>query len=126
MYYYKRKIIFTLKKFCCFNIANLQVIFYYFSNFHLMDLFLQELIEDLNCKTFGNFKKLLKALLTPKIMFYAKELNNALVGLGTDERTLIDILCNLSNSEINALRVEYENRKLFEIFLLLFFFMFWN
>ncbi|CAO1417273.1 unnamed protein product [Diamesa hyperborea] len=67
----------------------------------------KELIDDIKSETRGNFENLLVALLTPMLDFYCKEIKDALSGLGTDEDVLIEILCTLSNYEINAIKARY-------------------
>lgn len=69
------------------------------------------MIENIQSETRGNFENLLVALLMPTLDFYCKEIKDALSGLGTDEQVLIEILCTLSNYEINLIKEHY--RKLY-------------
>jgi annexin A7/11 len=64
----------------------------------------KDLIDDIKSESSGNFEKLLVALLTPTDVFYAKELYEAIAGLGTDEDVLIETMCTLSNREINDVK----------------------
>lgn len=68
------------------------------------------MIDDIKSETRGNFENLLVALLTPMLDFYCKEIKDALSGLGTDEDVLIEILCTLSNYEINAIKNQYSKK----------------
>lgn len=43
----------------------------------------------------------------PILDFYCKEIKDAMAGLGTDEDVLIEILCTLSNNEINMIKAHY-------------------
>ncbi|XP_043659429.1 annexin B11 isoform X2 [Drosophila teissieri] len=67
----------------------------------------KDLIEDIKSETSGNFEKLLVGLLRPIVDYYCAELNDAMAGLGTDEEVLIEILCTLSNMEINTIKNQY-------------------
>lgn len=69
------------------------------------------MIEDIRSETSGNFENLLVALLTPIVDFYVKELHDAMAGIGTDEDVLIEVLCSMSNYEINTIKHAYERRK---------------
>jgi annexin A7/11 len=67
----------------------------------------KDLIENIKSETRGNFESLLVALLTPTLDFYCKEIKDAMSGIGTDEQVLIEILCTLSNYEINTIKQHY-------------------
>ncbi|XP_014218365.1 annexin B9-like [Copidosoma floridanum] len=66
--------------------------------------FVSQLKEELS----GDFKNLIVALMTPPLTYYAKEMYNAMDGLGTDEDTIVEILCTLNNSEIKTMATVYE------------------
>ena len=68
----------------------------------------KDLIEDIKSETSGNFEKLLVALMTPIVDFYAKELHDAMSGAGTDEDVLIEVLATMSNYEIHTIKNAYE------------------
>ena len=68
----------------------------------------KDLIEDIKSETSGNFEKLLVALLTPLVDYYANELHDAMSGVGTDEDVLVEVLCSMTNYEIHTIKNAYE------------------
>lgn len=69
------------------------------------------MIKDLKSELTGNFEKLIVAMVTPLPQYYAKEIHEAISGLGTDEGVLVEVFCTLSNNEIKTIRTAYEERK---------------
>lgn len=68
----------------------------------------KDLIENFKSETRGNFEDLLTAVMTPTLDYYCNEIHDACAGLGTDEQVLIEVLCTLSNQEINMIKNRYQ------------------
>ncbi|OQV18843.1 Annexin B11 [Hypsibius exemplaris] len=60
-----------------------------------------DLLEDIKSDTSGDFRKVLKALSQAPEVNDAKTLHHAVKGLGTDEDTILEILCTRTNEELN-------------------------
>jgi len=63
----------------------------------------------ISSETSGNFKRILKALVTPKYDYFAQRCNEAIVGAGTDEKTLIYIFSILDKSELKEVAIVYKD-----------------
>lgn len=69
------------------------------------------MISDLKSELSGKFEDLIVALMTPTYDFLAKEIRNAINGIGTNEETVIEIICSTSNAEINNIKLAYHKCK---------------
>lgn len=67
----------------------------------------KDLEDVLKSELSGNFEKAALALLDRPSEYSAKQLQEAVKGLGTDEALLIEVLCTRSNKEIIAIKEAY-------------------
>lgn len=74
-------------------------------------MFFQDLIENIKSEVSGNFESVLVKMITPIPYFLAQEIYDAIKGIGTDEETLIEILCTATNNDIHILRNAYAQSK---------------
>ncbi|XP_076435473.1 annexin A7-like [Babylonia areolata] len=68
----------------------------------------RDLKSDLKSELSGRFEDMVLALLDPPRLYDAKECHRSIKGAGTDEDTLIEILCSRSNAEIKEIREIYK------------------
>jgi len=62
----------------------------------------------ISSETSGNFKRILKALVTPKYEYFAFRCHEAISGAGTDEKTLIYIFSILDKAELKEVSRIYK------------------
>ncbi|GLH02924.1 Annexin [Gryllus bimaculatus] len=67
-----------------------------------------DIIEDLKGELGGHFEDVIVALMRPPADYLCKQLNKAMEGAGTDENTLIEIICSKTNEEIKDIVEAYE------------------
>ncbi|KAF8565548.1 hypothetical protein P879_09971 [Paragonimus westermani] len=75
-------------------------------------MFGKDLIADLKSELTGHFEDVVLAMCCTLDELDAKELRRAMEGAGTDEETLIEILCSRSNAQIRKIKETYS--KLFD------------
>lgn len=71
----------------------------------------QDLISDLKSELSGKLEQLVVALMTPLSEYLAAEIYHAIEGVGTNEETIVEILCTASNAEIYTIKDAYQRRK---------------
>ncbi|XP_065173796.1 annexin B9-like [Atheta coriaria] len=71
-------------------------------------MFGKDLIKELKSELRGNFEDVIIALMMNPVEYQAKELHKSISGLGTDEKTLMEILSIHTNEEVVAIKDAYE------------------
>ncbi|NXK55838.1 ANXA6 protein, partial [Chauna torquata] len=72
-------------------------------------LYGKDLIADLKYELTGKFERLIVSLMRPPAYSDAKEIKDAIGGIGTDEKCLIEILASRTNQEIHELVAAYKD-----------------
>ncbi|MEE6478405.1 hypothetical protein FKM82_011844 [Ascaphus truei] len=72
-------------------------------------LYGKDLVADLKYELTGKFERLIVGLMRPPAYFDAKEMKDALGGVGTDEKCLIEILASRNNQQIHELAQAYKD-----------------
>lgn len=72
----------------------------------------RDLIKDLKSELGGKFEDVIVGLMLPATQYLCKQLNKAMSGIGTNESTLVEILCTKNNEEVKQLVKAYEDSKL--------------
>lgn len=70
----------------------------------------KDLADNIKSEVSGNFKDLCCAMLKEPLMYEVELVHDAISGLGTDERDLIDIICTKNNQEIKCLKDKYKEK----------------
>ncbi|KAJ8033466.1 Annexin A13 [Holothuria leucospilota] len=68
----------------------------------------RDLMDDLKKELGGNLEKAVLGLMEQFPLYDAKCLKKAMKGLGTDESTLLEILCARNNAQIKAIKMAYK------------------
>jgi len=68
----------------------------------------KHLEKALDDETSGNFCKLLRRLVRPTHIIKSDHLHEAMAGMGTKDRWLIDVLTQTSNAELQAIKTAYQ------------------
>jgi len=67
----------------------------------------EPLVRAIKGDTSGNYKDILVALVTPRTDFQVNQIYDAVRGLGTNEKALVDILAHAANEEIELIKAFY-------------------
>ena len=68
----------------------------------------RDLTADLKSELGGNFESVIVGLMMPTPAYCAKQLHKAMKGLGTDEDTLVEILCTRPRGEVLDIATAYQ------------------
>ncbi|XP_023161958.2 annexin B10 isoform X1 [Drosophila hydei] len=72
--------------------------------------FERDLIDDLKGELGGKFENVIVALMMPPVEYLCQQLHSAMAGMGTEEATLVEILCTKTNEEMQQIVASYEEQ----------------
>ncbi|KAH8287194.1 hypothetical protein KR054_004300, partial [Drosophila jambulina] len=72
--------------------------------------FERDMVEDLKSELGGKFEDVIVGMMLPPVEYLCKQLHAAMAGMGTEEATLVEILCTKSNEEMAQIVAAYEER----------------
>lgn len=75
---------------------------------HYKTAYGKDLLSDLKSELRGDFEDAVLALMEPFPLYDAHNLKKAMKGVGTDESTLLEILCARNNAQIKAIKEAYK------------------
>lgn len=67
----------------------------------------ENLVDKLRSELHGDLEDCIMAVMDPPVILDAKQLRRAMIGPGTNDEILIEILCTRSNEKINLIRAAY-------------------
>jgi len=67
----------------------------------------RDLVEDLKSELGGKFESVIVGLMMPTAGYCAKQAHKAMKGAGTDEETLVEIVCSRSREEVIGIAAAY-------------------
>ncbi|KAF2352134.1 Annexin repeat [Trinorchestia longiramus] len=70
----------------------------------------KDLVKELKGELGGNFERVVLAMMKPTTELLAENLHEAMKGIGTNENTLVEIICTRTNHEIMELRAVFERK----------------
>ncbi|XP_055912603.1 annexin B10 [Eupeodes corollae] len=70
----------------------------------------RDLIDDLKSELGGKFEDVIIGLMMPPVEYLCKQLHKSMEGLGTNEESLVEILCTKSNEEMAEIVKAYEDK----------------
>lgn len=68
----------------------------------------KDLVDEIKGELSGDFEKVILGLMMTPADFDAYSIKEAVKGLGTDEKALVEILCSRSNAEMQAMKASYK------------------
>lgn len=77
----------------------------------------RDLIEDLKSELGGKFEDVIVGLMLKPNEYLCKQMHKSMDGMGTEESTLVEILCTKSNEEVKELTAIYEKSNFRTFFL---------